>query len=365
MPVIVIVMIVTVATSHNILAKNYSAEEYVNRTLLPALLTSNAEEWNTIVEENTPAQLPSSLHNYLEEQGSLQEIVVSTPFAEESDSGYGDVTADSSSLVLNTPENADETAGGNALTTRPETTIYTVELGDVLGHIAQKYDITINTILWANGLNWNSTIRPGQKLKILPGSGLNYEVKKGDVLANLAKKYQAEVQEIIAANDLTDASDLQIGDLIFIPDGIKPTEVVSSYKPAKKETVPLLAQPLDIGTKLLWPISSNRITQYFSWRHSGVDIGDKMGAPIYAAESGKVVRAGWTRGYGNNVIINHGNGVETLYGHASKLLVGVGDTVERGQIIALVGSTGWSTGPHLHIEVLVNDVRQNPLNYIK
>ncbi|PWB38605.1 MAG: hypothetical protein C3F02_02735 [Parcubacteria group bacterium] len=369
LPGLIIIMIITIATSHNILAKNYTAEEYVNRTLLPAMIQSSDEERSTIVEEKAPVTATTGIINYLDEQGSLQEIVISTPFQSDAGSGYGDVTADASSLVLNTPENSAETSGedfGDSAPVRSENISYTVQAGDVLGSIAEKFDISVNTILWANGLNWSSTIRPGQKLVILPGSGINYEVKKGDVLSSVAKKYQADVEKIIPANNLANASNINAGDLIFIPDGVKPTAVVSSYKPAKTETIPsVVSKPMDLGTKFLWPAVSTRITQYFSWRHTGVDIGDKTGNPIYAAEDGKVTRAGWSRGYGNNVIINHGNGVETLYGHASKLLVEEGETVSRGQLIALIGSTGWSTGPHLHFEVRVNGVRQNGLNYIK
>ena len=238
--------------------------------------------------------------------------------------------------------------------------------------------MTVNTILWANNLTWNSTIKPGAKLVILPSSGVDYEIKKGDNLNSVAKKYQADLDKILAYNELSSVSDIRAGDLIFIPEGIKPTQVVSSYKaptvankpknnPAdvfSNEVVPP-ASDLSANTKLLWPVLSHRITQYFSWRHTGLDVGDKVGNPIYASEDGKIERSGWSTGYGYNVIINHGNGLETLYGHASKLLVKTGDTVSRGQVIALIGSTGWSTGPHLHMEVRVNGVRKNPISYIK
>ena len=361
LPAIIIVTIITIATSHNISAQNYTVEEYVNRTLLPSLISNNSADWSEIVEEGAVSQPQPGVSTYLQEESSLQELVISTPFAEDSQSGYGDITSDTSGLGL-------EDMGAEA-TGRTESIEYLVQSGDVLGAIAEKFNISVNTILWANSLNWNSTIRPGQKLVILPRSGLNHEIKSGENVSALAKKYQTDAAKIIGANKLADASDIKIGDLLFIPDGVKPAQVVSSYKPksvpAQISVPENLPAALESGTKLLWPIISKRITQYYSWRHSGVDIGDKSGNPIYAAESGKVVRAGWSRGYGYNIVINHGDGFETLYGHASKLLVETGDTVSRGQTIALVGSTGWSTGPHLHIEVRVNDVRQNPLNYIK
>ncbi len=124
-----------------------------------------------------------------------------------------------------------------------------------------------------------------------------------------------------------------------------------------------------------WPTpSSRRITSYYGWRihpifgnnrlHTGIDVGAPYGTNIVAADSGRVVEAGYNGGYGNCVKIDHGNGIETLYAHCSQLVVNVGDTVNRGQIIAYVGSTGNSTGPHLHFEVRVNGGHTNPLGYV-
>jgi murein DD-endopeptidase MepM/ murein hydrolase activator NlpD len=120
-------------------------------------------------------------------------------------------------------------------------------------------------------------------------------------------------------------------------------------------------------TKLAWPTSATRITQYFSWRHPGLDLAAKVGTPLYAAESGKVTisQGGYNGGYGNTIVIDHGGGMKTRYGHASKLYVKVGDTVERGEVIAAMGSTGRSTGSHLHFEVIINGTKYNPLSYIR
>jgi murein DD-endopeptidase MepM/ murein hydrolase activator NlpD len=118
---------------------------------------------------------------------------------------------------------------------------------------------------------------------------------------------------------------------------------------------------------MIWPTPGRRITQYYSWSHQGLDIGDKIGTPLYAADDGVVIIAqgGWNGGYGNTILLDHGGGKRTRYGHASKLFVKVGDEVKKGETIAAMGSTGRSTGPHLHFEVLVNGTRYNPLNYIK
>jgi len=372
LPGSIIVIIIITVTTNNIFAQSYSTDEYANRTLLSALISSEQDEWSELVEESGPASNQRIASNYLEDQGTLQELVINTPFEDIEGSNNTGVSPDESSLVLVNVEGNDISAEENpSESNRTDAIEYTVQQGDVIGMIAEKYNVTVNTILWENNLTWNSTIKPGQKLKILPDSGVNHEVSSGDTILSIAKKYQTDSDKIVNANKLADASDIKIGDLLFIPNGVRPTQVVSSYKPrptpasaySDEEVEP--AAEVNTGTKLLWPVISSRITQYYHWGHSGLDIGDKTGNPIYAAESGKVERAGWSSGYGYNVIINHGNGIKTLYGHASKLLVKAGDTVSRGDTIALVGSTGWSTGPHIHFEVRVDEVKKNPLNYIK
>ena len=119
------------------------------------------------------------------------------------------------------------------------------------------------------------------------------------------------------------------------------------------------------GNKMNWPTVGHRITQYYTWKHYAVDIANKTGTPIYAADSGEIEVAGWGTGYGNQILIDHGGGKKTRYGHMSKFYVKKGDKVTKGQAIGEMGSTGWSTGPHLHFEVIINGVKQNPLNYIK
>lgn len=375
LPGITIAIIIFVASTNNIFAQNGNADEYANYTLLSSLVKSNESQWSEIIEDTGPANTAPRVTSYLEQAGNLQELVFNHQDIDYDSADNVAISPDDSSLVILGPQDNEPTK-----TTRTSDVVYVVQNGDVLGSIAEKFGVTVNTVLWANNLTWNSTIRPGQKLTIPPGSGIDYEVQRGDTLASIANKYQSNVDKIIAANELASATSIQVGDLLFLPDGVKPTQVVSSYKPPKKvavvtpntdddyyngEATPYAAN-INTGTKLLWPVLSHRITQYFSWRHTGLDIGDSVGNPIYAAEDGKVQTAGWNSGgYGNYVIINHGNGIQTLYGHASKVLVSAGDSVSRGQMIALVGSTGRSTGPHLHLEVRVGGVRKNPINYIK
>ncbi|MBI5728375.1 MAG: peptidoglycan DD-metalloendopeptidase family protein [Candidatus Magasanikbacteria bacterium] len=248
---------------------------------------------------------------------------------------------------------------------------YVVQAGDVVGAIAGRYRVSVATILSANNLTERSYIRPGDKLRIPPVSGVLHTVKKGDSLGKLAKLYKAKEDDIIRANKLQpDGRDIVIGEELIIPGGEKPVPVAA---PAKRYAVlrSLTAPPPSIeapaGSGYIWPTTVRRITQYFGLRHTGIDIAGPIGTPLFAARGGVVTRANceWNGGYGCNIILDHGDGVNTLYGHASELLVGVGEEVSQGQTIALMGSTGHSTGPHIHFEVRVNRKWQNPLRYVR
>jgi len=258
-------------------------------------------------------------------------------------------------------------------TQRNEIIYYTVQKGDVVSNIARKFDITVNTILWSNNLTAFSLIRPGDSLMILPYSGIIHTVKSGDTISRLAKLYGVEEEKIFGSNKL--GNSLKIGDKIIIPGGRKIiTNTIASRVSNNGNTGLSIirdlvkSQPASSGgAKMAWPTQGHRITQYFSWRHNGLDIGNKVGTPIYAADDGivEISQGGYNGGYGNTIVINHGGGIKTRYGHASKLFVKAGDRVEKGENIAAMGSTGRSTGSHLHFEVLINKSRYNPLNYIK
>lgn len=370
---VVVSLIIIGTTTSNIFAQNLSTDEYAQRTLLSTIIRSDESNFSDVIEEKANTNRSPQTLSYISNQDTLQEPLSNTSNERDSNEIVG-LSPDATSLVV---INSNEDEFDIPAPTRTTNVDYIVKAGDTLSGIAEEFEITVNTILWANNLTWNSTIKPGTKLVILPSSGIDHEVQRGENLATIAKKYQANVDKIIAFNSLSSAADIKSGDMIFIPEGIKPTKVVSSYKTPSVTSQPTKntsvysdeqypgASDLSVNTKFLWPVLSHRVTQYFSWRHTGLDIGDKTGNPIYAADDGKVERSGWSKGYGYNVVINHGNGIETLYGHASQLLVKEGETVSRGQVIALVGSTGWSTGPHLHLEVRVSGSRKNPINYIK
>jgi len=261
------------------------------------------------------------------------------------------------------------------LQTRSTITYYIVGDGDTISSIAKKFGISVNTILWSNNLTAFSLIRAGNKLTILPISGVTYVVRSGDTVGKIARNFGIEENKIFQYNSIRSANSLVIGQTIIIPGGKQipagsttVAKVISNKANNVVAVIEKLVNPRkapDSGSAMLWPTEGHRITQYFSWRHTGLDIANKVGTPLYAAADGKVEFSGWSNGYGNNIVINHGGGKKTRYAHASKLFVKVGDTVERGEQIAAMGSTGNSTGPHIHFEVMINGTKYNPLSYIK
>lgn len=258
------------------------------------------------------------------------------------------------------------------ITKRPREKIiaYEVKPGDTISTIAEEFEITVSTILWENNLSVYSIIRPGDKLSILPTSGVTHSVAKGENIGSISKKYSISEGEILDANKLADASMIGVGQKLIIPGGTKISYPV--YKPktysgieAIKELVKKPDATPAKGNKMNWPTVGYRITQYFSWRHYAIDIANKVGTPIYASDAGVIESIGWGKGYGNQIVIDHGGGKKTRYAHLSKFYVSKGERVTKGESIGAMGSTGWSTGPHLHFEVIINGKKYNPLNYIK
>jgi murein DD-endopeptidase MepM/ murein hydrolase activator NlpD len=253
---------------------------------------------------------------------------------------------------------------------RTEPIAYTVQPGDSPSTIADEHEVSVSTILWENNLSAYSIIRPGDKLSILPSSGINHKVKAGDTISSLAKKYKIEEDTILTQNKLALGDTLKIGEKVFMPGGSKvsyPARTTQSYTgfSAIKDIVKGPDAKPAAGNKMNWPTEGSRITQYYSWRHHGLDIANKWGTPIYAADAGTVEYVGWGKGYGNQVVIDHGGGKKTRYAHLSKYYIARGDKVSKGQTVAGMGSTGWSTGSHLHFEVVINGRKYNPLNYIR
>lgn len=232
---------------------------------------------------------------------------------------------------------------------------YTVRKGDNLESIAKMFDVSVNTLLWANSISSAEDLQEGQNLIILPISGVRYVVKKGDTLSSISARYKADAADLMKYNNINDKTVLIPGRELVIPDvelstvannsATNISDSLSGY--VKGSNAPLYPgyyiRPIKGGIK------SQGLHGY-----NAIDLADDIGTPIYAAAKGTVIlvnMGGWHGGYGNYIVLSHGNGTQTLYAHLLKGLVSVGDVVEQGQQIALMGSTGKSTGPHVHFEI--------------
>lgn len=249
--------------------------------------------------------------------------------------------------------------------------IYAVESGDTVSAIAAKFNISTNTVLWANGLTIRTPLKVGDYLTILPTTGVVHKVANGDTVMEIAQKYDAKSADIIAYNNLGDDAKLSVGQKIIVPDGNITPQAVPDANPnsnelANQDEPRPTPQPLvSTGSGWLWPTVSRHISQYFGQHgHTGIDIDNRSLPPVFAAKSGTVEFTGWLGGYGNLVILNHGNGVSTYYAHLTKFYVNKGQQVNKGDAIAKMGSTGRSTGPHLHFEVRLGGRQINPLGVL-
>jgi murein DD-endopeptidase MepM/ murein hydrolase activator NlpD len=241
---------------------------------------------------------------------------------------------------------------------------YTVQPGDTVSDIAVKFDISADTVLWANGkLEDNpDLLAVGQELLILPVSGVYHIVAPGETLEDIAAMYKVEPSAIIEfpLNNLAESAELSVGQELIVPGGRKPYVPRRVY--AYSGPIP---EDAASGTGAFgWP-TSGVITQKYWNRHKAIDIGAPKGNSVLAADSGYVIGVGRSdKGYGLHVVIDHRNGFQTLYAHMSVYYVEVGQSVKKGQLIGKVGDTGKATGPHLHFEIVYRGVRRNPFGYL-
>lgn len=277
------------------------------------------------------------------------------------------------SLTLAAP-NTDRSLA-DSVVPRTSTITYTVAEGDTLSTIAQQFGLSLNTVLWANSLTGRSLIKPGMNLAILPVDGVEHTVKSGDTLSTIAKKYNVESDAILAYNNIDGAS-LGVGQELLVPGGTvqaappvtRTVAVRDIFTPAPSGAGGTTT--LDPGARMVWPTDLRYIVRKLSWFHTGWDIdcnGHADGTSTndnYAAMDGVVQYSGAKSGYGLTVEINHGNGLVTRYGHFHTLYVSAGDSVSAGTPLGRCGSTGNSTGTHLHFEVIVNGSFQNPGGYL-
>ncbi len=263
--------------------------------------------------------------------------------------GGGDITIVDGSALM--PEEGP--SGTMADIERPKNaaiSVYVVREGDTLGTIAKLFDVSVNTIAWANDIPRSSSLKVGQVLTILPVTGVKHTIKKGDTLSSIAKRYGGDAGEIASFNGIDGA--LAIGDEITIPDGEIAEPAPSRSGSAVVRSSGPYGTPEQIGYYLR-PIIGGKKTQGIHG-YNGVDIAAPRGTPILASAGGEVIvsrQGGWNGGYGNYIVIQHDNGTQTLYSHNSENIVSVGQSVVRGQVIGYVGSSGKSTGSHVHFEI--------------
>ena len=246
---------------------------------------------------------------------------------------------------------------------------YIVQSGDTVSSIASKFDVSIDTIRWQNDLASINAIKPGDKLEIPPVTGMVHQVKRGETIYSIAKRYDVDPQQIVNWPFNTYSDDetfaLAVGQTLVVPDGVKPAEQLWDPKRYVAQRTPDAGAVSGSG-QFIWPVSG-QISQRYVWYHKGLDISNRAGPGVLAADSGRVVQAGWPDnfGYGNRVLIDHGNGYQTLYAHLASISVVEGQTVNRGDVIGIMGSTGRSSGTHLHFEVRENGAALDPLGFLR
>ncbi|MBP6943025.1 MAG: M23 family metallopeptidase [Candidatus Buchananbacteria bacterium] len=345
------------------------SEEYSTDALVYQVIGASDSD---IIEDTTPISETPQLYSYIDPATRVTRQTINEIQGDDTDTDNNLPQTTSGGIALNKPDGMTPDNGGVSRT-RSSVTEYTVRDGDSIGKIARDFNISVNTLVWANGISTSGYIKPGQRLVIPPTTGVLHTVAKGDTLAKIALKYDANESQISEFNGLA-AEGLVAGRTIMIPGG----RVIDTPKPrAIAATTPKVtartqtsniepAAPAGSG-KYVWPNGCRRVSQAFRGRlHTGIDIACPYGTQIRAAEAGVISKVQYgNSGYGNHIMINHGGGIVTLYGHLSTISVKAGQRVDRGELIGLEGSTGRSTGPHLHFEVRINGAFANPLNYVR
>ncbi len=239
-----------------------------------------------------------------------------------------------------------------------QTSFYVVRAGDTVGKVADMYGVSVDTILKANELQKGASLKEGDILLILPFSGVEHTVAKGQTLKSIALFYKVDLYDILLANESIDIDTvLAIGDTLIIPGAEIANEPVVTKPKPKTPTVKgkdLQAAGPSTGSYFTNPVPGARRSRGIKPGHMGVDLAAPTGTPIHAGASGTVIiaRKGYNGGFGNYVVIQHSNGTKTLYAHMSELGTSPGAKVSKGETIGRVGSTGKSTGPHVHLEVI-------------
>ncbi len=354
--VFVIILIAIVGIT-NIQTRNVRAETFGQQSVLYSLVSADDSQTVETVVAGKDVLLSGGTTSYMSDAITYTGPHTDTDFFPE--------------------ENADIPTSTVAPRDNIET--YIVTEGDTLGRIAVKFNLSISTILSANNLSLRSTLHLKDALKILPEDGILYTVVKGDNLSKIASKYSIDAVEIIRANNMNNGQSLKVGVEILLPGASeivtsqaiarRPVSVKDIFVPSQQtnqKTSPTNVQPVSsTASGWVWPTNWHIITQYYSWKHTGIDVDGDYTTFSMAAHDGVVSYTGWRNGYGLTVEIDHGNGLKTRYAHNSKIFVTIGDVVNAGEKLAKTGTTGRSTGTHLHFEIIKNGKFQNPLEYVR
>lgn len=367
---VTVITLVLATVLSNVGTDEVRAETFGQKSLLFALTAVQDE----LIEEYASDELVAvqTGHTNYQEPSALSSFTQGVDFI---GSRYESVdTALSDTALVGADDTADSAVSDMTSSDRTAIETYTVAVGDTLSTIADKFDLSLNTILWANNLSVSTILQPGDSLIILPLDGVYHTVSSGDTLASIAQTYGVDQDTIASYNGLANVNALAIGDELLIPGG----EVQATPRRTSSAIASIISSPLPSGStatisnpsvtgsgSMMWPTDWRVITQYYGWSHTGVDIDCGYMNDNYAADAGYVQFSGWKGGYGYAVEINHGNGIVTRYGHHSSLYVTAGQYVSQGQAIGRCGTTGRSTGTHLHFEVIVNGTFRNPLEYIR
>jgi LysM repeat protein len=265
--------------------------------------------------------------------------------------GGAELIVDENALVSTGPVGENEIADNSS--SNGEIRVYTVREGDSLSQVAEMFDVTTNTIMWANDISRASGIQPGQTLVILPIAGVRHVIKSGDTISTIAKKYEGDADEILEYNQLASAGDLVVGETIIIPGGAMHATPV---KTAKQSSSGGSSSSYNSGgsTGSFSHPAPGAMRSQGIHGYNAVDLAGSYGSAIRSAADGQVIVAkasGWNGGYGSYIVVKHNNGTQTLYAHLSSVQVGVGQYVGQGETIAGMGNSGKSTGTHLHFEV--------------
>jgi murein DD-endopeptidase MepM/ murein hydrolase activator NlpD len=265
----------------------------------------------------------------------------------------------------------DQYALGTVISSKPRDKVvdYKVVGGDTLESISKKFGVSTDTIRWENNDIKDDTIKPGETLKIPPVTGVVHKVSSGETVYSIAKKYKVDAQKIVnfPFNEFADLDSFSLtpGQLVYVPDGIIEQAAPSTNGTLfeQRATSAQIASGAHGNGQFLWP-TNGIITQYPVWYHMAFDIANPSQPPVLAADSGTAEYVGCINwGYGCHIIINHGNGYKTLYGHLSSFSISAGQSVSKGQQIGNMGTTGHSTGTHLHFEIRQGNTLLNPASF--